>query len=118
MTTDESENTADAVGEPKSPEEIRAGIEQTREQLGDTVEALAEKADVKSQAKSRISAAKDAAQSKRDEYVDRAKQAAPQSASDGADQLTATVKEKPVPFAVSAAFVIGVMIGWLLRRPS
>jgi chromosome segregation ATPase len=117
MTTDETENTADAAGEAKSPEQIRAEIEQTRQRLGDTVEALAEKTDVKSQAKSRISAAKDAAQSKRDEYVDKAKQATPRSASEGAGQLTATVKQKPLPFAASAAFVIGFGIGWLLRHP-
>jgi ElaB/YqjD/DUF883 family membrane-anchored ribosome-binding protein len=118
MTAEETGNNADTTSETKSPEEIRADIEQTREELGDTVEALAEKTDVKAQAKSRIAAAKDAAQTKREEYVGRAKQAAPESASAGADQLTATVKEKPLPFAVGAAFVIGLAIGWLLRRPN
>lgn len=66
MTADVPGNGADA-GETKSPEQIRADIEQTREQLGDTVEALAEKTDVKAQAKNRIAAVKDAAQTKRDE---------------------------------------------------
>jgi ElaB/YqjD/DUF883 family membrane-anchored ribosome-binding protein len=118
MSDDKTANGTDADREPKSPEEIRAQIEQTRQQLGDTVEALAEKTDVKAQAKSRISAAKDSAQTKRDEYVGKAKRAAPESASAGADQLAATVQEKPLPFAVGAAFVLGLAIGWLLRRPS
>ena len=44
-----------AVGNGKrGPEEIRADIEQTREELGDTVEALAAKTDVKAQAKAKV----------------------------------------------------------------
>jgi ElaB/YqjD/DUF883 family membrane-anchored ribosome-binding protein len=113
--TDETANGTDA-GEPKSPEQIRAEIEQTREQLGDTVEALAEKTDVKSQAKSRIAAAKDAAQTKRDEYVEKAKQATPESAGAGAGQLSTTVRAKPLPFAVGGALVVGLLIGRLLGR--
>ena len=104
------------AGETQSPEQIRADIEQTREELGDTVEALAEKTDVKAQAKSRISAVKNTAQDKRDEYVAKAKQATPESAAAGAQQLTSTVQDKPLPFAVAVAFVIGLGIGWLLGR--
>lgn len=116
MTADETGGGADAAGETKPPEQIRVEIEQAREELGDTVEALAEKTDIKAQAKSRIAAVKDTAQTKRDEYAAKAKQATPGSASAGADQLAATVKDKPLPFAVGAAFAIGVAIGWLLGR--
>ncbi len=42
------------VGAAKDPEQIRAEIEATREELGDTVEALAAKADVKKHARERI----------------------------------------------------------------
>jgi uncharacterized protein (TIGR03382 family) len=42
----------------RSPEEIRAEIEATREELGDTVAAVAEKTDVKKQAKARVEDAK------------------------------------------------------------
>jgi len=38
----------------KDPEQIRADIEATRQELGDTVEALAAKADVKKHARERI----------------------------------------------------------------
>lgn len=38
----------------RSPEEIRASIEQTRRELGDTVEELAAKTDVKAHAKAKV----------------------------------------------------------------
>ena len=38
----------------RQPEDIRSDIEETREQLGETVEALAAKADVKGQAKAKV----------------------------------------------------------------
>ena len=44
-------DTTDTTSETRSPEEIRRDIEETRGELGDTVEALAAKADVKAQAK-------------------------------------------------------------------
>ena len=42
------------MAETRQPEEIRSDIEETREQLGETVEALAAKADVKGQAKAKV----------------------------------------------------------------
>ena len=112
MTADQTENGADAAGETKPREQIRSGVgPQTRNKLGDTVEALAEKTDVKAQAKNRIAAIKDTAQTKRDEYTAKAKQATPESASAGADQLASTIQDKPVPFAVGAAFAIGCATG-------
>jgi Protein of unknown function (DUF3618) len=39
------------VTEQKTPEELRRDIEQTRRELGDTVDALSQKADVKEQAR-------------------------------------------------------------------
>ena len=109
MTDGENEDTAAeaAAGESKSPEQIRVDIERTREQLGDTVEA---------QAKNRISAVKETAQQKKDDFVAKAKQAAPTSATAGAGRLTSTVQTKPVPFTVAGAFAIGLAIGWLLGR--
>jgi hypothetical protein len=117
MTANETGNGI-VSGETRSPERIRADIERTRKQLGHTVEAFAAKTDVKAQAKSRIAAAKDTAQTKRDEYTAKARQATPDSANAGADQLAATVKDKPLPFAIGAALVVALVIGWLLRRPN
>ena len=116
MTADETGNGADAPSETKSPEQIRADIEQTRDELGDTVEALAEKTDVKAQAKNRISAVKDAAQTKRDEYAAKAKQAAPDVSErrrrsahlDGQREAVAVRRRRGVRDRAA--------IGWLLGR--
>lgn len=106
----------EAGGQQKSPEELRHEIDLTREELGDTVEAMAEKTDVKAQAKKRVSAVKQTAQQKKDEFVSKARQATPESASAGAQQLASTVQRKPLPFAAGGAFAAGVLLGWLVGR--
>jgi flagellar capping protein FliD len=45
----------------QTPDELRAGIEQTREELGETIEALTAKLDVKSRAKNRLGRAREEA---------------------------------------------------------
>jgi ElaB/YqjD/DUF883 family membrane-anchored ribosome-binding protein len=113
--------------EPRSPEEIRHDIEQTREELGDTAEALAQKADVKGQAKAKVEDAKqsawqkvqdakEGAQQKTQEFGSKAKEATPDSAGAGASQVASVAQENPVPMAIGAAFVAGVVIGWILSR--
>ena len=109
-------SAAAGEGRQKTPEEIEAEIEQTREELGDTVEALAEKTDVKAQAKDKIAQVKDTAQHKKDEFASRAREATPDSAGAGAQQVASTVQRKPVPFAAAGAFAGGVLVGWMLRR--
>lgn len=103
--SDANENPAAGAApesEPQSPEQIRDEIERTQQQLGDTVEALAHKTDVKAQASARIDAAKESIQ----ETFHGA----------GAQQMSATVQEKPLPFATAAAFAGGVLVGWLIGR--
>jgi ElaB/YqjD/DUF883 family membrane-anchored ribosome-binding protein len=100
----------------KTPEELREQIEQTREELGDTVEALAEKTDVKAQAKDRVTAVKESALHKKDEFVSRAKDATPDSASAGAQQVVSTIKRDPVPFTGIAVFAVGLLVGWMIGR--
>jgi ElaB/YqjD/DUF883 family membrane-anchored ribosome-binding protein len=105
-----------AQDKSKTPEEIRAEIDQTREEMGDTVEALAAKTDVKAQASDRIATVKENVSEKKDEFVSKAKQATPESASAGAAQLGSTVQDKPLPFAAVGAFAAGLAVGWLLGR--
>jgi ElaB/YqjD/DUF883 family membrane-anchored ribosome-binding protein len=95
----------------KSPEELRRDIDETREQLGDTVEALAEKTDVKAQAKQRVDAVKDSARQKQEEVKAKAKAATPETASSGAQQLVGAAKQNPLPVAAVGAFVAGVLLG-------
>lgn len=55
----------DGQQEQRSPDEIRADIEETRAELGDTVEALAAKTDVKAHAKAKVEEVKGTAEEKR-----------------------------------------------------
>jgi ElaB/YqjD/DUF883 family membrane-anchored ribosome-binding protein len=100
----------------RTPEEIRADIEQTREELGDTVEALAAKTDVKARAQDRVTEIKDAAQAKREQLAGKAREITPESATGAGQQVVGTVQEKPLPFTAAGAFAAGLVIGWLAGR--
>ncbi len=118
----------------KSPEQLRAEIEETREDLGDTVEALAAKTDVKTRARERAEELKRSALLKRDELLSKVKRSSPAGEEgppaaeplDGAStggrtvtvgQLKDVVRENPVATAAFAAFVGGIACARLLRRP-
>jgi ElaB/YqjD/DUF883 family membrane-anchored ribosome-binding protein len=122
----------------RSPEEIVAEIETSREELGDTVAELADKADVKNQAKRKATETKAKATAKKQEVMKKAaaqketvarkaKEAAPASAHDAAQQATQgaqqaasqakqVAQENPIPAAAIGAFVGGLAIGWMLGR--
>jgi ElaB/YqjD/DUF883 family membrane-anchored ribosome-binding protein len=90
--------------------------QKTPEELRDEIEALAEKTDVKAQAKDRVNSIKDSALHKKNEFAARAKQATPESASSGAQQVVSTIKRDPVPFTGIAVFAAGLLVGWLIGR--
>jgi len=72
--------------DPKDPERIRAEIEATRQELGDTVEALAAKADVKAHARERI------------------------------DRTKAALPSPPIVIGAVAVVVVGFVAWRLIRR--
>jgi hypothetical protein len=94
------------VSEPRSPEEIRADIADTREEVGDTVEALAAKTDVKAQMRQRIDTVKAKVQS-----------STPASAQQGSRQLATTVRENPAPLVVGGAVLVAFLLGRRSVRP-
>jgi len=126
----------------RSPDEIRNDIEHTREDLGDTVEALAAKTDVKAQAHAKIDNVKQQAKSKLDEAKQRVESAvghgsagadpalangAPTAASPpandiaekaraGAQRAQQTAAQNPVPAAALGGFVGGLIVGRLMCR--
>ena len=104
------------VTESSNPEEIRQEIEATREELGDTVAALAAKADVKAQAKQKIEDTKAAVTGKKDELVGKAKEASPETASSTATSVVQKARQNPVPTAAAGAFAFGFLAGWVMRR--
>ena len=99
----------------RTPEEIEADIERTREELGDTVEALAAKTDVKGRAKAKAAETKEAVTEKLHSVGDSAREATPDSAQAGAQQAAQAVKENPEYAALAGAFVAGVVAGWIAR---
>jgi hypothetical protein len=100
--------------EQRAPEEIRAHIEQTREEVGDTVEALAAKADVKTQAKHRIDEVKSNVLAKKDELG--AKAGTSMGAQQGGQQVINAVRENPAPVALAAAALFGFFVSRLTYR--
>jgi len=102
----------DGQQEKRSPDEIRADIEETREDLGDTVEALAAKTDVKGQAKAKLESVKEKVSGAKDGAADRT----PESARDGLAQAKDAATSNPVPTAAIAAFVGGLLVGIVIAR--
>src|SRR3954452_5128941 len=124
----EAVTAVEATGpDQRSPEEIQRDIDETREELGDTAAALAQKADVKGQAKAKAEdvkqharakaeGVKEAARQKKSESTSKAREAAPDSATGAAEQAASTAQQNPVPLAIGGAFVAGLAVGLLLRR--
>jgi ElaB/YqjD/DUF883 family membrane-anchored ribosome-binding protein len=118
----ESETSVERSGEQRDPEQIRRDIEQTREELGDSVEALAAKADVKAQAKRQVEDRKEAlraqqqrAQQKFTEVRERVSGATPEDAKGAMTRAATTAQERPGP-AIGVAFAAGAFLGWLVGR--
>jgi len=100
----------------RSPEEIRADIEQTREEVGDTVEALAAKTDVKAQAKQRIEQIKGNVRQRGETLKTKAQSTTPQSAQQSSQQVVAKVREHPAPVALGGAMLLAFVLGRLTGR--
>ena len=79
-----------AVTDASDPELIQREIEQTREELGDTVEALARKADVKAQAKQKVEQTKASFSEKKEQLLGKAKETSPDFAASAASQACFT----------------------------
>ena len=90
--------------EPRTPEEIEADIEQTRRDLGDTVAAVAEKADVKTQAKLKV----DEAKARVKEKVGAAK---PDSAGEGAGQAGQFASDHRRELVIGGAVLVAFLLG-------
>jgi hypothetical protein len=104
------------VSETREPEQLREEIEATREELGDTVEALAEKTRVKAHAKQRIEDTTASLVEKKNELLAKARQTSPDAAVSAAGELSHKAHGNPVPFAAAGAFIAGFLTGRISRR--
>ncbi len=102
MGQDKSQVGTPVENEQKSPEELRREIEETRQDLGDTAAALAEKTDVKARAKEKVAGVKQSVSEKTDAPV--------------AAQAKTTAQQNPVAVAAVAALVAGFVLGRLTAR--
>ena len=105
MGEDPREDGQAVETEQRTPEQIEADIERTRRDMGDTVAAVAEKADVKSQAKAKVEDAKA-----------RLKAAAPDSAGDGAGKVGRLASEHRRELVIGGAVLTAFLLGRASRK--
>jgi ElaB/YqjD/DUF883 family membrane-anchored ribosome-binding protein len=113
-----SERPAAVAAETSSkddPQALRREIQETREELGDTVDALSQKADVKAQVSAKIDERTAALKGKVDEVRQRASAATPDDAKKTASQIARTTQDRPFP-AVGVALAVGLFLGWRFGR--
>jgi gas vesicle protein len=101
------------VGE--DPDMIRRDIEDTRERMGDTVDALGYKTDVKSRAKESVTGKVDSVKEKLVGAKDSAMDAAPSGGDvqQGAKKAVGVAQENPLGLAVGAV-AVGFLAGMLI----
>jgi hypothetical protein len=93
------------------PRQLRAEIERTRLELGETVAALAEKTDVKARAKEKVAEVRHQVSEKGTELVGRARESSPDGAGSAVDRLREKAQENPLAVAALAAFAGGFILG-------
>jgi ElaB/YqjD/DUF883 family membrane-anchored ribosome-binding protein len=97
----------DRPTETKDQEQLQHEIEETRAELGDTVDALAQKADVKARVSEKVEERRVAL---------RARQEDVKASVDGArERASRATGERPFP-AIAVALGLGLLIGWAIRR--
>src|SRR5438270_2868471 len=104
-----------AVTQEREPQ-IRREIDDTRHELGDTVASLAEKADVKAQAKHKVQETKATIDETRADLLGKARSASPGGLASAAAAASKKARENPLPLAVAGAFVAGLLIGRARQR--
>jgi gas vesicle protein len=99
----------------EDPDMIRSEIEETRERMGDTVDALGYKTDVKSRAKESVTGKVDSVKEKIVGAKDSAMEATPSTGDvkHGARRAVGVAQENPIGLAVGAV-AVGFLAGMLI----
>jgi Protein of unknown function (DUF3618) len=100
----------------REPQDIQRDIESTRQEMGDTVEALAAKTDVKAQTQRKVAEVRRSIDAKRSELMGKARGATPDGASSAAGTVQQKARENPVPVALAGAFAAGLILGRITKR--
>jgi ElaB/YqjD/DUF883 family membrane-anchored ribosome-binding protein len=122
---DDAVRTAPAGGDASQQDEqeqLVHEIEETRAELGDTVDALTQKADVKARVSEKVAERKAAWRERQDDVKarvsgarERVSGATPDEAKRAASQVAQTAEKRPLP-AVATALGLGLLIGWIFGR--
>ena len=123
MSTEEAAAAAAAPGPPDDRQALQEEIERTREHLGETVEALVAKADVKARAQDKARQLTGLLKSTAAQGRHRAataatsiSQATPETVKSAADNAAATTRRHRVPLAAAVGAAIASVLAWLLIR--
>lgn len=110
------------VSQENEQEQLVHEIEETRADLGDTVDALTQKADVKARVSQKVNERKAAWRGRQEDAKarmsgarERVSGATPEEAKQAASQVARTAQERPLP-AVAVALALGLLIGWIFGR--
>src|SRR3954453_1869943 len=103
----------------QDPDAIRQEIEGTRSQMGETVEAIGYKTDVKARAKDSVSSKTDAVKDKVSGVMGRASDSTPSTddVKQGAKQAVSVAQENPLGLAIGAV-AVGFVAGMLIPSTS
>lgn len=124
MTATESKNSHNGHVTPTDPEALRQEIARTRAGLGETVEALAAKADVKSRAQEAVSTSVTAAKLRMREgveqvavnaaYASRELRTHPRQALElSLQRMVQSVRDRPAPWVVaSGLLILAALVGY------
>ncbi|MFZ0385685.1 MAG: DUF3618 domain-containing protein [Solirubrobacteraceae bacterium] len=108
--------------ENRTPEEVRAEIEETRAELGDTVEALVAKTDVKGQAKQAVTDAKqtvaakandvkETVAGKKNDVTATVQETTPESVGETGRRAVALAQDNRPVLIAAGIFALGLLIG-------
>ena len=99
---------------PSDVDGLREEIEQTRTELGETVEALAAKADIKARLHETAEDAKALVRERVSEAVDRAEAALPEPAQEAVERTARAVRRnwRPLVAVAGAAVVVLMVVRW------
>jgi ElaB/YqjD/DUF883 family membrane-anchored ribosome-binding protein len=100
----------------QDPSEVRQAIEQDRLELADTVQALAQKADVKQRVRETVSKNTDQLQNRASDIMSKVRGVTPEQVQSGFGTAADSVRQRPFPFAVAGAFLFGLLLGRRLGR--
>jgi len=115
-------STGGDLSEEKDQEQLQREIEETRAELGDTVDALAQKADVKARVSEKVEQRKAALRERQEDIKakvngarERVSHTTPDEAKHAASQFARTAEERPLP-AIAVALGLGLLIGRAIGR--